>query len=123
MTLGECLRMYQTGGLRRRADGNPLEDMIESSRTSMQERGIANHPSLKPQAFLRQIVYAALPLGTGVIVDPFMGSVSTVAAALAMNLQCIGIERQSDYYEMAKHAIIPLSQIDNEKQQLPLRFS
>jgi hypothetical protein len=37
--------------------------------TPQKEREIANHPSLKPQSFLRQVVYAALPLGEGVIVD------------------------------------------------------
>jgi len=46
-----------------------------------EERKIAPHPSLKPQAFMRQLVRAALPLGRGVILDPFMGAGSTVAAA------------------------------------------
>jgi site-specific DNA-methyltransferase (adenine-specific) len=70
---------------------------------------IANHPSLKPQSFLRQIVYAVLPLGEGTIVDTFMGSGSTVAAAEAMGLSCIGIERHCEYYEMARRAIPKLS--------------
>ena len=38
------------------------------------EREIADHPSIKPQSFLRRIVYAALPLGEGMVADPFMGS-------------------------------------------------
>lgn len=33
MTVSECLETYQTGGLRRKPDGNPFEDVIDSERT------------------------------------------------------------------------------------------
>lgn len=112
MKLGDCLREFQTGGLRRHPDGNPFEDIIESVRTPKNERDIADHPSLKPQSFLRQLVYAVLPLGEGVIADPFMGSGSTVAAAEAMGLKCVGIERHLSYFEIAKKAVLPLSLIN-----------
>lgn len=109
MKLSECLREFQTGGLRRTPDGNPFNDVILSERTPRQERNIASHPSLKPQSFLRQVVHAALPLGEGIIVDPFMGSGSTVAAAEAIGVCCIGIERYAEYYEMSRTAIPKLA--------------
>jgi site-specific DNA-methyltransferase (adenine-specific) len=109
MTVSECLREFQTGGLRRRPDGLPFSDVLLSERTPRRERQIANHPSLKPQSFLRQIVHAALPLGQGIIADPFMGSGSTVAAAEAIGAQCIGVERFADYYEMSRVAIPQLA--------------
>jgi site-specific DNA-methyltransferase (adenine-specific) len=109
MKLSDCLREYQTGGLRRTPDGQPFNDVIFSERTPRKEREIANHPSLKPQSFLRQVVYAALPLGEGIILDPFMGSGSTVAAAEAMGISAIGIERYLEYYEMSKTAIPQLA--------------
>ncbi len=114
MTVSECLRQYQTGGLRRLPDGNPFEDVIQSERTPRQERDIADHPSLKPQSFMRRMVYAALPLGKGVIADPFAGSGSTVAAAEAMGLHAIGCERQADYYAMAVKAIPELAALGNK---------
>ena len=58
---------------------------------------------------MRQIVYAALPLGTGIIADPFMGGGSTIAAAEAMKVSAIGVERCADYFEVSKKAILPLS--------------
>lgn len=109
MTVAECLRRHQTGALRRTSDDRPFEDVIRSERTSRPERAIANHPSLKPQSFLRQIVHAALPLGQGIIVDPFMGSGSTVAAAEALGLSSIGIERHREYFDMALNAIPKLA--------------
>ncbi|MGH7067203.1 MAG: DNA methyltransferase [Acetobacteraceae bacterium] len=105
MTVRECLRVYGTGGLRRRPDGNPFADLIESERTPKREKDIAPHPSLKPQSLLRQLVRAVLPLGTGIIADPFMGSGSTVAAAEAVGYKCIGVERHDDYFSMAIRAV------------------
>lgn len=112
MTVAECLRKFQTGGLRRLADGNPFCDVVVSERTPKRERDIANHPSIKPQSLMRQIVRASLPLGVGVIADPFAGSGSTVAAAEALGLHCVGAERYLDYFDLASRAIPALSRVD-----------
>lgn len=115
MKLSDCLREFGTGGLRRINDEQPFGDVILSERTPKREREIANHPSLKPQSFLRQIVHAALPLGHGMILDTFMGSGSTVAAAEALGLQAIGVERYADYFEMSQTAIPELAGITTEQ--------
>jgi site-specific DNA-methyltransferase (adenine-specific) len=112
MTVGECLRQFQTGGLRRTADDRPFDDLIPSERTPRRERAIADHPSLKPQSFLRRIVHAALPLGEGLIVDPFMGSGSTIAAVEAVGLAGVGIERFRDYFDIARIAIPRLQALE-----------
>lgn len=117
MKVGDCLKRYQTGALRRKPDGNPFEDVIESGRTSQKERKIANHPSLKPQSFLRQLVYAALPLGDGIVVDPFMGSGSTIAAAEAHHYRSIGVERHEVYYRSGKENISKLARITTDESQ------
>jgi site-specific DNA-methyltransferase (adenine-specific) len=112
MTVSSCLAAHQTGALRRKPDGMPFTDVIESARTPKRERDIAPHPSLKPQAFLRQLVYAALPLGEGIVVDPFMGSGSTLAAAGAVGYRAIGIERHADYFQMSIDAIPKLRALE-----------
>jgi site-specific DNA-methyltransferase (adenine-specific) len=118
LKVSDCLKEFQTGGLRRKPDGKPFEDVIESTRTPRKERELANHPSLKPQSFLRQIVYASLPLGEGIVIDPFMGSGSTIAAAEAIGYTSIGVERLEEYYLMSQQAIPKLSQIVTEQSQL-----
>lgn len=123
MKVSDCLREFQTGGLRRKPDGNPFEDVIESERTPQKEREIADHPSLKPQSFLRRIVYSSLPLGEGIILDPFMGSGSTIAAANAVGYSSIGVERMDEYYQMSKQAIKKLSVIVVKDAQLELSFA
>lgn len=109
MKVADCLREYQTGGLRRTPDGLPFNDVIPSERTPQRERAIANHPSIKPQSFLRQVVHAALPLGVGIVADPFMGSGSTVAAAEAVGVRAVGVERRADFFEMSRLAIPQLA--------------
>jgi len=99
------LRKWGTGGLRRISENDPFSDVIRSSPTRREERAIAPHPSLKPQAFMRQVVRAALPLGKGVILDPFMGAGSTIAAATAVGYDSIGVEFDPTYFEMAEKAI------------------
>lgn len=103
------LRKWATGGLRRVSGKNPFVDVIQSAPTRGEERKIAPHPSLKPQAFMRQLVRAALPLGRGLILDPFMGSGSTIAAAEAIGYTSIGIEKDPAYYAVAKKAIPALA--------------
>ena len=119
MTVRQCLAEYGTGGLRRISDKQPFSDVIKSERTPRRERDIAEHPSLKPQSFLRQVVRASLPLGSGVVLDPFMGSGSTIAAAEAIGYRSIGVERYRDYFEVAKDAIPKLAKVTvNEQKDL-----
>jgi DNA modification methylase len=99
------LRKWKTGGFRRPSRARPFGDVIKSNPTPKAERQIAAHPSLKPQAFLRAIVQAALPLAEGVILDPFAGSGSTLAAANAIGYASIGIEKDSRYITMARRAV------------------
>jgi site-specific DNA-methyltransferase (adenine-specific) len=69
------------------------------------ERALAPHPTLKPQAFMRQVVRGVLPLGQGIILDPFMGSGSTLAAAAKLGLESIGLEVNADFFALAGSAI------------------
>lgn len=101
----ENLRKWGTAGLRRESEDRPFTDVIQCSPTRAPERSIANHPSLKPQAFMRQIVRAALPLATGVVLDPFMGGGSTIAAAEHNGYDSIGIEMDPEYFNIAVEAI------------------
>jgi site-specific DNA-methyltransferase (adenine-specific) len=103
------LRKWKTGGLRRISDRQPFGDVIKSSPTRRTEREIADHPSLKPQDYLRRVVRAILPLGEGVVLDPFAGSGSTLAAAEAIGYESVGVELDPRYINVAKTAIPALA--------------
>lgn len=105
------LRKWKTGGLRRISREQPFSDVIQSAPTRPEERALAPHPSLKPQRFMRRIVRAALPLGLGTVLDPFMGAGSTIASALAVRYDSIGLEIDPHYFVVARRAIPLLARI------------
>ncbi len=106
------LRKWGTGGLRRPSRDVPFKDLIHSGPARGKERDVAPHPSLKPQAFIRQLVRASLPLGEGVVLDPFMGSGSTIAAASKMGVYSIGIEIDEHSFGLAERAIPELAKLE-----------
>ncbi len=105
----DCLRKWKTGGFRRISNEKPFGDVIVSGPTRKQEKEMAPHPSLKPQAFLRQLVRAVLPLGEGIVLDPFAGAGSTLAAAEVVGYESIGIEKDDKYFLLASTSIPKLT--------------
>jgi site-specific DNA-methyltransferase (adenine-specific) len=105
------LRKWGTGGFRRPSRDKPFGDVIPSAPTHKKERDLAPHPSLKPQAFLRPLVRGVLPMGKGVILDPFAGAGSTLAAAEALDYESIGVEKDESFFDMAREAIPKLARL------------
>jgi len=108
----ENLKRFGTGALRRPSENVPFSDLLKVSSARQRERVLANHPSLKPQALMRQLVRASLPLGKGVVLDPFMGAGSTIAAAKYLGVRSVGVELDSRYFRMAKSAIPKLAKLE-----------
>jgi site-specific DNA-methyltransferase (adenine-specific) len=54
-------------------------------------------------------VRAALPLGIGILYDPFAGSASALAAAEAVGYRSLGTDRDTEYLEMGRHAFAGLA--------------
>jgi site-specific DNA-methyltransferase (adenine-specific) len=69
------------------------------------ERGEGNnHPTVKPVDLMRWLVRLVTPKG-GTVLDPFMGSGSTLIAADAEQLHAIGCELSPDYAAIAERRI------------------
>lgn len=123
-TLVDNLETWKTGGLRRESEERPFTDFLDDGKTPQEEKQIVRdahpsadneektaHPNLKPQSLMRELCHAALPLQEGVILDPFMGSGATIAAADALGYDAVGIEVDETFYTMAENAIPELSQV------------
>jgi site-specific DNA-methyltransferase (adenine-specific) len=113
------LRKWKTGGLRRVSEDRPFVDVIESAPTRAAERALSGHPSLKPQAFMRRVVRASLPLGEGVVLDPFMGGGATIAAAEAVGYRSIGVERDAAFFRIAERGIPRLAALSLNEGRAP----
>lgn len=62
--------------------------------------GYAQHPTQKPLGILSPLITYSCPVG-GLVLDPFMGSGSTLVAAKQLGRRAIGIEAREDYCEIA----------------------
>lgn len=63
-----------------------------------------NHPTVKPIALMEYLIKMVTPKG-GVVLDPFMGSGSTGVACKQLDRNFIGIEKDREYFEIAKNRI------------------
>jgi site-specific DNA-methyltransferase (adenine-specific) len=64
-------------------------------------RVVANvHPTVKPLALMRWLIRLTVPTG-GLVLDPFTGSGSTGIAAILEDRPFVGIERDSEYVDVA----------------------
>jgi site-specific DNA-methyltransferase (adenine-specific) len=63
-----------------------------------------NHPTVKPIKLMEYLIKLVTPKG-GVVMDCFMGSGSTGIAARNLGNKFIGIEREQEYFEIAKQRI------------------
>lgn len=63
-----------------------------------------HHPTVKPIALMRYLCRLVTPPG-GIVLDPFTGSGTTGCAATLEGFGFIGIERESEYAEIARRRI------------------
>jgi DNA modification methylase len=63
-----------------------------------------HHPTVKPTDLMRYLCRLVTPKG-GTVLDPFMGSGSTLKAAELEGFSAIGIELDAEYIEIAKRRI------------------
>lgn len=90
-------RKWQEQGFRDN-DSTHLSPRAGAGRTSANQN---HHPTVKPIALMRYLCRLITP-PNGVILDPFMGSGTTGIAATHEGFSFIGIEREAEYFEIAK---------------------
>lgn len=79
-------------------DGGPrLATSVQYCRSC---HGHAIHPTQKPEGIVRPLVEYSVPIG-GVVLDPFMGSGTTLSVAKESGRRAIGIERNEQFCEKA----------------------
>ena len=86
----------------------------KASRSDRSTNGANNtHPTVKPTDLMRWLVRLVTPPG-GVVLDPFAGSGSTLVAARAEGVRCIGIEREDEYARIIAARLSQLSLLSED---------
>jgi site-specific DNA-methyltransferase (adenine-specific) len=76
----------------RKTDSGGASRFFYTAKASPSERGEGNtHPTVKPIALIKYLIKLACPPG-GIVVDPFIGSGTTMKAALELQRQCVGVD-------------------------------
>lgn len=89
----------------RRLDAGSAARFFYCAKASGADRGEGNtHPTAKPTDLMRYLCRLVTPPG-GVVLDPFMGSGSTLKAAELEGFGAIGIELSADYVDIARRRI------------------
>lgn len=83
---------------------------------------IQGHPTQKPVATLAHIIANICPPG-GTVLDPFMGSGSTGVAALSIGRKFIGIEREPQYFEIARKRLADARKDLDGRSTTPSEYS
>ncbi len=68
------------------------------------------HPNEKPVALMRQLIESSTLVGE-VVLDPFMGSGSTVVAAMLSGRRAIGVECDERYFDIAVERVRKLGPV------------
>jgi len=83
-------------------DSGSAARFFYTAKADKSDRGPGNnHPTVKPVDLMRYLVRLVCPIG-GVVLDPFSGSGTTLAAAQAEGCLAIGVEREAAYCEIIK---------------------
>jgi site-specific DNA-methyltransferase (adenine-specific) len=86
-------------------DGGGASRFFYCAKASRSERTVNkqvenDHPTLKPLELIKYLVKLATP-PNGLVLDPFVGSGTTCVACKILGYDCIGIERELNYVEIA----------------------
>ncbi len=81
------------------------------------ETGAKAHPTQKPEALLHRILLASTKPGD-IVLDPFFGTGTTGAAARRLGRRYVGIERETEYVELARERIARVQPVAPEDLQV-----
>jgi hypothetical protein len=83
-------------------DSGSAARFFYTAKASKADRGEGNtHPTVKPLDLMAYLCRLVTPPG-GVVLDPFMGSGTTIKAAIGEGFHAIGIERDPAYFAMVQ---------------------
>jgi site-specific DNA-methyltransferase (adenine-specific) len=84
-------------------DGGSVSRFFYCCKANKRERqGYNNHPTLKPRKLIEYLCRLSKTPTGGRVLDPFMGSGTTGIACLNTGRSFVGIEREDEYFEIAK---------------------
>ena len=111
----EALKYGHFPGDQIKRPGKQMRSVWWIPNTPRSEKKLGGHPTQKPLELMRRVVLAFSNAGDRVL-DPFMGSGSTGAAAVELGRRFVGFEQEKEFFELAQKRIEG-AQIDKRRQR------
>ena len=97
--------------------GKQMKDVWTFTAPGKIEKSEGKHPTQKPLVLLDRIIRASTDEGD-IILDPFLGSGTTMVAALLAGRNSVGIEQEKEFCELSKKRINwAMKEFDSPKQE------
>jgi len=84
--------------------GKQMRSVWDIPVTSQNEKGYGHHPTQKPEELLDRIICACTDPGDWIL-DPFLGSGTTMVVAKRRGRNCVGIELEEEYIKIARERV------------------
>ncbi|MGI6156224.1 MAG: DNA-methyltransferase [Enterococcus lemanii] len=81
-------------------NGKQMKDVWTTSTTKKSEKSFGKHPTQKPLEIMNKIILASTKEGD-IILDPFMGSGTTLVSAKRLGRRAVGIDLENEYIKIA----------------------
>jgi site-specific DNA-methyltransferase (adenine-specific) len=91
---------FNYGSMCELAGGRQMQTVWRIAPPDDTEKRLGRHPTQKPLALVRRAIFAATARGD-VILDPFVGSGTTAVAAVQAGRQCVGLDSDAGYLDLA----------------------
>ena len=90
--------------MREENGGKQMKSVWTFTSPKNSEKTFGKHPTQKPVDLLSRIIKASTNEGD-VVLDPFLGSGTTAVSCVLNNRKYIGIEKEKEYFELAKKRV------------------
>lgn len=91
--------------MREQNHNKQMKDVWKTATTAHFEKRFGKHPTQKPLSILKRIIEASTNENS-IILDPFVGSGTTVVAAELLKRRSIGIDNNSQFLDIAKNRLL-----------------
>ena len=98
--------------------GTPLGDVWEISIVAPVARERTGYPTQKPEALLTRLVEACTEPGDSVL-DPYVGSGTTLAVCARLDRAAIGIDENRRAIEIARERLVALGRVPQQERVAP----
>lgn len=101
-------QIYNYELMKNRNNGHQMKDVWQTSNTGKCEKRFGKHPTQKPISVMKRIIEATTNEDS-IILDPFVGSGTTIIASELLQRHSIGIDNNEEYLAIAKKRLCNLT--------------